>query len=321
MTLPLERVSSLSENPLLHLRDRDSVSAAPSLRSRQQTAVKTPDITELFVSGTRPNLTPIRKEQAVPLWILIRRRFQFSVVCLKHTWQLIRRNKLNYCLGFSSCLTLVLVIALVQSVLAQAPVIFLRVAEQRNGEVDMRLNLGGWSGFQYLNQTLLTETMIPLPSLSYNAPRYDMTFNAYSGAACRNLSGHALNEPQWKYLGASPGDPCANRATSETQNCVARHCARFDAAGAAITSSARLFLIDFAREQAMGCGRQWTLPAPAAGSAYVFRGLAQDLSLSVGDTLLVHVTAMTDFGPLFVAAAGPNVTRVRGAGGGVARGG
>ena len=78
------------------------------------------DITQLLGQPKRNvNITPIRVEKKLSLAQRISKRLTFTWVCVRHTWQLITQNKLNYCLGFFSVFTLVFVIALVQSVLNQ----------------------------------------------------------------------------------------------------------------------------------------------------------------------------------------------------------
>ena len=48
---------------------------------------------------------------------VIWRRLYFTGAAIKHTGQIIKRNKLNYCLGFTAVFVLVFVVALVQSLL------------------------------------------------------------------------------------------------------------------------------------------------------------------------------------------------------------
>jgi hypothetical protein len=52
---------------------------------------------------------------------------------IRQTWRNIRRAKINYCLGFSACFIVVLVVGLLVSVLSKAPLIFLRLAELNKG--------------------------------------------------------------------------------------------------------------------------------------------------------------------------------------------
>ena len=49
------------------------------------------------------------------------------------TLKRIRQQKVNYCLGFFACFIVVLVLSLLVTVIGNAPVIFLRLAELRNG--------------------------------------------------------------------------------------------------------------------------------------------------------------------------------------------
>lgn len=160
------------------------------------------------------------------------------------------------------------------------------MAETRNGEVDLRFTPGDWSSYRYLNHSRMEQHLAPLSNFNYHSPRYDMSMYIYSGNDCRNLSGFALNDPVWKYLGAHAGDTCAGRATNSRLNCVATHCPHNDSkSGAVVQTVARVFLIDYDRERAMGYGRQWELPKPPQGSLHMLQKLANDLKVSVGDTV------------------------------------
>lgn len=78
------------------------------------------DITRMMGQPKRNvNITPIRQEKKLSIGERISKRLTFTWVCIRHTWQLIKQNKLNYCLGFFSVFTLVFVIALIQSVVNQ----------------------------------------------------------------------------------------------------------------------------------------------------------------------------------------------------------
>lgn len=47
----------------------------------------------------------------------------------------------------------VFVVALLTTVLAKAPLIFLRLSELTNGEMDAKIAVGDWTGYSGLNYT------------------------------------------------------------------------------------------------------------------------------------------------------------------------
>lgn len=59
-------------------------------------------------------------------------------------------------MGFFACLMVVFVVALLSTVLAKAPLIFLRLSELTNGEVDARIYAGDWTGHIGLNYTKIS---------------------------------------------------------------------------------------------------------------------------------------------------------------------
>ena len=79
-----------------------------------------------------------------------------------------------------ACFVVVCVVALLITVISNAPIIFLRLAELRNGsvfvcfffffvfflflflcsEIDMELRAGGWTGRTYLNYTALAAQVV-----------------------------------------------------------------------------------------------------------------------------------------------------------------
>lgn len=93
----------------------------PTSMSAPPAPVKAFDVTQMLADEKQVNITAVRMERPLSVGEQIRRRFDFSFIALKHTGKIISRNKLNYCLGFAACFTLVFVVALVQTVLNQVP--------------------------------------------------------------------------------------------------------------------------------------------------------------------------------------------------------
>ena len=53
---------------------------------------------------------------------------------VRQTYRNIKRSKVNYCLGFTACFIVVLVVSLMVTVLSKSPLIFLRLAELQQGK-------------------------------------------------------------------------------------------------------------------------------------------------------------------------------------------
>jgi hypothetical protein len=72
-----------------------------------------------------------------------------------HTFNDIKKNKVNYFLGFFACFLVVFVVSLVVTIIGNTPVVFLRLAEQQVGEQDMYVSSGNWNTNDRLNYTMV----------------------------------------------------------------------------------------------------------------------------------------------------------------------
>merc|ERR1719158_2087971 len=89
---------------------------------------------------------------------------------VKQTGTDIRKRKLSFCLGLSSCLVVVFVFALAQSALGVVPAVVLRLAETTNGEIDLSLSpmLGETVDYASLSDHVTSRLG---SSFAYSAPR------------------------------------------------------------------------------------------------------------------------------------------------------
>ena len=62
---------------------------------------------------------------------------------LRFTWKEMRKRKVSYCLGTCSCFVVVFSVAFLMTILANVPLVFLRLAESEEGESDLVLHNGG----------------------------------------------------------------------------------------------------------------------------------------------------------------------------------
>lgn len=74
---------------------------------------------------------------------------------LLHTLNDIKKNKVNYFLGFFACFLVVFVVSLVVTIIGNTPVVFLRLAEQQVGEQDMYVASGTWNNNDRLNYSMV----------------------------------------------------------------------------------------------------------------------------------------------------------------------
>jgi ABC-type lipoprotein release transport system permease subunit len=194
----------------------------------------------------------------------------------------------------------VAVVALLISVIANAPVIFLRLAELRRGEVDMLLENGGWTQFRYLNYSRLGALLDKAtpdpdavfmrgrirtnePPFSYHAPRWTMGVGVRRASACtafRPSSRRLLPDtPAWAYVGC---DELAG--ARDAGNCFPAVCGDGDWADGS------LFAIDSDRERRAGIGRNWQLPTPQRGVVHMQQLLADDLGVVTGDLIFLRIS-------------------------------
>lgn len=104
----------------------------------------------------------------------------------------IRRSPCLYCVGLTATFLTVLVAAVVQTLLARAPLIFLREAEAARGQVDVSITPGGGgSGNVFLNYTQFAASLAgasSAPAYAFHAPRLRLTLaEVYAGQACTSL--------------------------------------------------------------------------------------------------------------------------------------
>eukprot|EP00026_Physarum_polycephalum_P001697 Phypoly_transcript_01699.p1 GENE.Phypoly_transcript_01699~~Phypoly_transcript_01699.p1 ORF type:complete len:1053 (-),score=137.59 Phypoly_transcript_01699:52-3186(-) len=188
---------------------------------------------------------------------------------LFHTLNDIRKNKVNYSLGFFACFLVVFVVSLVVTIIGNTPVVFLRLAEQQVGEQDMYVSSGPWNNNDRLNYTMIQSILEPYPQFTYHSPRH--IIRGASIVPARGCDSY-LNpyDPTWKY---STSDQNPGGCTS----CFSQHCSFSEV-------DTDLFVIDSEKEKRMVLGRDWSdRPPVKEGYVYMHKTLARDLGVGVGD--------------------------------------
>jgi ABC-type antimicrobial peptide transport system permease subunit len=247
-----------------------------------------------------------QQDKRASCWSLFTSAFLRVRVYLQLNKQDIRARPGTYCLGVASCLIVVVVTALMLTVLGRMPILFMRLAEIEEGQRDMIL----WPGSQASQAQALNYSKVlsiplfadPASDASYHAPRIDMPRGMTTFWALRacSVNGTAFNADEtdplaamWKpnadYVatpapGAPPGvtdggeDACPAKRGCPEQYCEASR-----------SFSADLYFIDFAREQRMGLGREWSSPVPGAGECVMHATVARRLGVNVGDHVILTV--------------------------------
>lgn len=186
---------------------------------------------------------------------------------LLHTLNDIRKNKVNYSLGFFACFLVVFVVSLVVTIIGNTPVVFLRLAELQVGEMDLVVSPGGWTGNSQLNYTLVSNILHTEQAYTYSSPRYQFGAYVINSKSCpSNLDPYDVN---WKYRG---------------NNC---YISCFDDLCPADEFYSTVYVIDTERERNMGLGRDWNKDPPADGYIYLQNGIASEAGVGVGDIVYV----------------------------------
>jgi hypothetical protein len=170
----------------------------------------------------------------------------------KHSWRVIKRGKTNYLLGVLAVWIVVAIVALLITIISNAPVIFLRLAELSNGEIDMNLYTPDASPSPSLNYTLLSslldgakadssEAFLAQSSASvrqapfaFHSPRWSIDADVMLASDCRfpyrrGVDGtrslpNATDTASWAYVGCD--DLSASRDHGNCYPAVCRRCAR-----------------------------------------------------------------------------------------------
>jgi len=167
------------------------------------------------------------------------------------------------------------------SILSHSPVVFLRLAELQESEIDLKLVPDAGTGFNAFNYTQIEQLMIDreLEIYQYSAPRFRLSGSQarwYSPWRCKSSQDERLDltDMFWPYLGTDHGrnPDTYNRSTqvfdpeleaTYRQAALDSEIECFGVAGACVdkycTKPAEnaLYLIDFEREKRMGLGRDF----------------------------------------------------------------
>lgn len=230
---------------------------------------------------------------------------------LFQTWTQIKRHKASYALGFLACLVVVVVVACLLTVIGNAPVVYLRIAELDTSEIDISLSADTESStgrLPYLNYTQIAE-ILSEERLSYHSTRWTFSASPVHRCSSRFVADLASSQgARWMYHGfpSSSSDASAADASSQTAggggtgdeacdptSCFDKYCEEAE------LTTTDVIAADSAREARMLLGRTWDLPALGPDEAHVSRELASKLGVVPGDIVVIELRPSDMFGSLW----------------------
>eukprot|EP01114_Cavostelium_apophysatum_P013966 TRINITY_DN3496_c0_g1_i1.p1 TRINITY_DN3496_c0_g1~~TRINITY_DN3496_c0_g1_i1.p1 ORF type:complete len:1078 (-),score=280.91 TRINITY_DN3496_c0_g1_i1:34-3267(-) len=199
----------------------------------------------------------------------------------------LRNNKGSFCLGFLSCLLVVVVVTLLMTTIQKAPIVFLKLAEAEMGEIDFQLY--AQPGSDRLNSTLVDEIISNrgLDHFKYRSPRYEKRIIVYSAKECLDKSLDPW-DPIWKYTGTEFNSSCIY----DEDNCFPTECPE------ANDYTASFYVIDTEKEAKMQLGREYIekkISAPPTGHVHVLKSFASTMKISEGDILYLKINGSLFF--------------------------
>jgi len=213
----------------------------------------------------------------------------------------IKYHAASYVLGFCACLMVVIVVAVLLSIIGNAPIVYLRIAEMQQSEMDLRIRGTSPLEVQYLNYSHIASVLDQGDSngnkdrFSYHSLRW------YLGSQlvikCSNdVYQKYGNTTSWAFYGDtlnisdnSTYDPCVNK-----RNCFRSKC------GKNTTTTTDVLFSDTIKDKRILLGRSWNFPKPVGvGAAYVSEELSVKLSLNVGDHFYLPVNPWKQFSSLW----------------------
>ena len=210
-----------------------------------------------------------------------------------------------FCIGQCALLTVVIVVTVVQSLVDRAPLVFLRLAENGVGQMDMEIKAAS-ATYPLLNYTAFARAAQAASvrtddDFTVTSPRIELTAQVFTAAACAVPV--SLENASALYS-TENGEACELSSLTAGDQPVQLSCVD-SLCGA--SSTVRFIGADLPAELAAGVGRTFDRPTPAPGHALVSAGIAADRGLQQGDVLVLAVLAPVSLrhmcGPLTPASA------------------
>lgn len=209
------------------------------------------------------------------------------------------KRKCQYFLGFSSVFVVVVVAAVCFTLVAKAPAVFFRNAEDVAGQKDLVLGPGPTTSF--INYTAIIKNTQGIKDVQYHSPRFSHEVLMYTSSCVRlsaeyydvnaipiinkdNRGSYVSNSHDWEwaYVGVpNNAPPMPSECSYTTYSPCLSYICRTSPSAATITT------IDSEKEKVMGLGRTWDRPRLGFGEAYVSNEFSLRAGVKKGDIAYV----------------------------------
>ncbi|KAL7715713.1 ABC3 transporter permease C-terminal domain-containing protein [Entamoeba marina] len=195
---------------------------------------------------------------------MISHLLQLFIFHINSTLKLLTSNKCNYSIGICSIAIVFTVSCTMISILSTTPILYLRLAEQETGQMDMVISALEESGGNLLNYTQVS-------SITHTAtPRWTFDVEYFN---CQPFEGD-----EWIYYG---------NTSNIHEICYLSEC--FDKYCEGPQASNNLYLIDSKQELNIGLGEGWELEALKENEIYIPNSMKSELNVKEGDEIYVKV--------------------------------
>lgn len=207
----------------------------------------------------------VKENSKFSLWIWM--------LLLKQTGLNIKRAKVQYFLGFMACFLVVFVVAILMTLIARTPIIFLRLSENDKGDRDMVVKPSLNTGYEKINVTMINDILDNQEIQRHTTSRLSFYSPILKPGSC---TVDIVADPEWAYKHANESyHPCESNTAVM---CIDVNCP------GTYFMDASIYGIDFEKEKELLIGRQWELNDKLKeGEAYISSPLANDLNISIGD--------------------------------------
>ncbi|EDR29721.1 hypothetical protein, conserved [Entamoeba dispar SAW760] len=194
--------------------------------------------------------------------------------------RLVRTNYCNYCIGCCSVSIVFVITCTLLSILSTTPIVYLRLSEQNNGQIDMIITPSSDSGGIVLNFTEINKTVHTA------TPRWIGSAKFFS----RNCSfDFKENDNDWIYYGNSSDI----YETCELDECFTKYCSSSQ------WVSSNLIALNTKQEKKIGLGEKWEFKPLKENEIYLPRRISQQLQLKEGDEMFISISNETIY-PLLI---------------------
>jgi len=234
------------------------------------------------------------EKKQYPFWKKLQFWFHEALVQIKF-------HVASYILGFLACLMVVIVVAVLLSIIGNAPIVYLRIAEMQQSEIDLRIEASEPLELRYVNYTQVASVLDKgdangnTERFSYHSLRWEMPGQLVF--TCRNdIYQKYGNTTFWAFYGDtknvsdnSTHDSCVKENTCFSDKCSIRY-----------STTTTVMFSDTAKDKRILLGRSWELEAPVGvGAAYISDELALKLDLDVGSHFYLQVMPFIQFPELW----------------------